>query len=115
MRVRLQIAAIFIAVGLGALTVTVVHDPTALVPRPLYGSWIVVRLMVLASLACFGMVLVLGVMDDRTDTDEPDAPLPQAMFRRAVGLAFLASVIASATFVGASALVHYLDRITGQP
>jgi hypothetical protein len=31
--------------------VTVLHDPTALIPRPPYGSLIVVRLMVLASLA----------------------------------------------------------------
>lgn len=115
MRVRLQIAAIFIAVGLGALAVTVLHDPTALVPRPPYGSWVLVRLMVLASLACLGMLLMLGVVDDGMDADEPDAPLDRAMFRRAVGLAFLTSVIASATFLAASALVDYLDRVISRP
>lgn len=115
MRVRLQIAAIFIAVGLGALTVTVLYDPTALVPRPPYGSWVLVRLMVLASLACLGMLLMFGVLDDRMDADEPDAPLDRAMFRRAVGLAFLTSAIASATFLAASAVVDYLDRVIGRP
>jgi hypothetical protein len=33
MRVRLQIVGIFIAVGLGALTITLLHDPKALIPH----------------------------------------------------------------------------------
>ena len=52
--VSVQIAAIFIAVGLGALTVTLLHDPMALIPHPPYGRWVIVRLLVLSShyLAC---------------------------------------------------------------
>jgi hypothetical protein len=66
MRVRLNVAAIFIAVGLGALIVTLLYDPAALIPRPPYVQWI---------------FLVM-------------------------------SALASATFIGASALVDYLDRVT---
>ena len=113
MRVRFQVAAIFIAVGLGALTVTLLHDPAALVPRPPYGSWIVVRLLVLSSLASLGMVLMFGVLDDRTDLDDGDSRLDRAMFWRAVGLAYLVSVLACATFLAVSALVDYLDRAAG--
>ena len=113
MRVRLQIAAIFIAVGLGALTVTLLHDPTALLPHPPYGSWILERLLVLASLAVLGMLLVFGVVDDRTDSDDADGSLDRGIFWRAVGLAFLISALASATFLAVSALVDYLDRATG--
>jgi hypothetical protein len=113
MRVRLQIAAIFIAVGLGALTVTLLHDPAALLPHPPYGGWILERVLLLASLAVLGMLLVFGVVDDRTDSDDADGALDRGMFRRAVGLAFLVSVLASATFLAVSALVDYLDRATG--
>ena len=112
MRVRLQIAAIFLAVGLGAVTVALLHDPMALVPQPPIGSWIVERLFLVASLAALGMLLVLGVLDDRTDGDDTDASLDRAVFWRAVGLAFLISALASATFVAVSALVDYLDRLT---
>jgi hypothetical protein len=110
MRVPLQIAAIFTAVGLGALSVTLVHDPVALIPHPPYGRWIVVRLLALSSLAALGIILVVGVFDDHTDTDDADGSLDRAMFWRAVGLAFLVSALASATFVAVSALVDYLDR-----
>ena len=44
MRIRLEIGAIFIAVGLGALTATVLDDPMALIPHPPYRDWIVARL-----------------------------------------------------------------------
>jgi hypothetical protein len=110
MGVRLQIAAIFIAVGLGALTVTLLHDPMAFIPHPPYGPWLLVRLLVLSSLAVLGMLLVFGVVDDRTDLEDSDDPLDRAIFWRAVGLAFLISVLASATFVAFSWLVDYLDR-----
>jgi hypothetical protein len=109
MRVRLQIAAIFIAVGLGALTVTLLHDPMALIPHPPYGRWIIVRLLVLSSLAVLGTLLVFGVVDDRTDIDDTDGLRDRAVFWRAVGLAFLLSALASATFVAVSAFVDYLD------
>src|SRR5262249_8832684 len=98
MRLRLQIAAIFLAVGLGALAVTLLRDPGALLPRPPIGSWIVERLFVLGSLSALGMTLVVGILDDRSD-DDTDGALDRAMFWRAVGLAFLVSALASATFV----------------
>jgi hypothetical protein len=109
MRVRLQIAAIFIAVGLGALTVTLLHDATALIPHPPYGRWIFARLLVLSLLAALGILLVFGVVDDRTDIDDTDDLRDRAAFWRAVGLAFLISALASATFVAVSAFVDYLD------
>ena len=111
MRVRLLIAAIFIAVGLGALTVTLLHDPIALVPHPPYGRWIFVRLLLLSSLAALGMLLVLGVVDECTEIDETD-DLDPGTFWRVVGLAFLISALASASFVAVSALVDYLDGVT---
>jgi len=110
MRLSLQITAIFIAVGLGALSVTLLHDPMALIPHPPYGRWILVRLLLLASLAALGILLVFGVVDDREDIDNPDGSLDQAIFWRVVGLAFLISALASATFVAVSALVDYLER-----
>lgn len=104
MRVSLQIAAIFIAVGLGALTVTLLHDPAALIPHPPYGRWVLVRIAVLSSLAILGLLLVVG--DDRPVVDDTG---DRAMFWRALGLAFLVGALASATFVAAMALVNYLD------
>jgi len=112
MRIRFQIASIFIAVGLGALTVTLLYDPMALVPHRPYGEWIFVRLLVLCSLAALGLLLMFGVVDDRMD-DDADGPLDRAAYWRVVGLAFLISAIASATFIGVSAFVDYLDRGMG--
>ena len=111
MRIRLQIASIFIAVGLGALAVTLLYDPMALVPRRPYGEWIFVRMLSLCSLAALGMLLVFGVVDDR---DDDDNALDRAAYLRVVGIAFLVSALASATFIGASALVDYLDRVIGR-
>ena len=108
MRVRLEIAAIFAAVGLGALAVTLLYDPMALVPHPPYGPWIFVRILALCSLASLGLLLVLGIEDD-FDVDPPDRPI----YWRVIGLAFLVSALASATFIAASALVEYLDRAIG--
>jgi hypothetical protein len=91
--------------------VTLVHDPMALVPRRPYGEWIFVRMLVLCSLAALGLVLMLGVVDDSADMDDDaGGTLEYAAYWRVVGLAFLASAIASATFIGASALTDYLDR-----
>jgi hypothetical protein len=110
MRVGLTIAAIFIAVGLGVLTVTLLHDPMALIPHPPYGRWIFVRILALSSLAVLGLLLVFGVVDNRADFDDTDGLLDRATFWRVVGLAFLTSALAAATFVAVSALVDYLDR-----
>jgi len=108
MRARLNIAAIFIAVALGALSVILLYDPAALMPRPPYFQWI----FVLFSLAALGMILVLALEDD---LEEIDASNDRLILWRAVGLAFLVSALASATFIGASALVDYLDRLVSAP
>lgn len=106
-------AAIFLAVGLGALTVTLLHDPAALIPHPPYGEWIFVRLMVLGSLAALGMILLLGVLDEPTDLDDTDPLRDRAVFWRAVGLAYLTSALACATFLAVSALLDWLDHAVG--
>jgi hypothetical protein len=89
MRVRLQIGAILIAVGLGALTVTLLHDPVALIPAPPYGRWILARLLVLSSLAALGILLMFGVVDDRMDIDDTEGSLDrtrQCNLRRRLGV-----------------------------
>jgi hypothetical protein len=110
MRARFQIAAIFIAVGLGALTVTLLHDPMALIPHPPYRRWIFVRMLLLSSLALLGVLLLFGVEDDPFDLHDTDGSRDRAIRWGVVGLAFLISALASATFVAVSALVAYLDR-----
>lgn len=110
MRLRFQIAAIFFAVGLGALTVTLLHDPMALVPQAPYARWIFVRTLQVASLATLGLLLGFGVVDDRDDFEEAGG-WDRTIFWRAVGLAFLISALASATFIAVSALVDYLEKI----
>ena len=115
MRVRFQITAILIAVGLGALTVTLLHDPASLIPHSPYGRWMFLRLLVLSSLAVLGMLLVFGVVDDRTDIDDTDGLRDRAAFWRLIGLAFLISALASATFVAVSAFVDYLDGAAAKP
>ena len=109
-RASLEIAAIFGAVGLGALTVTLLHDPMALIPRPPYGEWILVRIFALSSLGALGLLLVFGIVDDRADIEDADGSLDPAVFRRALVLAFLISALATATFIAVSAFVDYLDR-----
>ena len=108
MRASLRIASIYIAVGLGALTVALVLNPKALVPRPPYGGWIFVRVLLIASLAALGTLLVLGVEDDLAVFEEESRQ--RAIEWRAVWISYLVGVLASATFVAASALVDYLDR-----
>jgi hypothetical protein len=109
MRVRFQIAAIFVAVGLGALTVILLHEPMVLVPRSPYGRWILVRIPALSTLAVLALLLVLG--DDRPAFGDTDDPWDPAMFWRGVGLAYLAGAVASATFVAVVALAEYLERV----
>jgi hypothetical protein len=112
MPIRLLIAAIFIAVGLGALTVNLLHDPTALIPHPPYGRWIFVRLLGLSSLAVLGMLLVFGVVDEGMGVEDIENSYDHATFWRVAGIAFLISALATATFIAASAFVDYLDRVT---
>ena len=113
MRARLEIAAVFIAVGLGGLTVTLVWDPRAVVPHPPYRGWIVGRIFVLFSLAALGMILLLGLEDDQAEGEDtngsPDRPINWFV----IGLAFLISALASVVFIAVSALVDYLDRLIG--
>jgi hypothetical protein len=110
MRFRLQIAAVFIAVGLGALTVTLLYDPGVLVPHPPYGRWILERAFALASLFALGLLLVLDLGDGIDDLDDT-GPLHQDIFRRLVVLAFLISALACAVFIAVTALTDYLDRV----
>lgn len=110
MRVGFQIASIFLSVGLGALAVTLLYDPTALIPRRPYGEWIFVRFLGVCALAALGLLLTFGVVDDRMDDDDAGGALDRAAYWRMVGLAFLVSALASATFVAVSAFVDYLDR-----
>jgi hypothetical protein len=113
MRVRLEIAAVFIAVGLGALTVTLLYDPGVLIPRPPYRDWIIGRTFALAALACLGMILLFGLEDELEDMDDNGGARDRPIHWFVIGLAFLISALASATFVGVSALVDYLDRAAG--
>ncbi len=106
MRARLNIAAIFIAVGLGALTVILVYDPGALIPRPPYYPWI----FVVFSLAALGTLFVLGLEDDLLENDDTNGSGDQPIHWLTIGLAFLTSALACAVFIGATALVGYLDR-----
>jgi len=108
---RLEIAAIFIAVGLGALAVTVAHDWRVLVPHPPYGPWILVRVFALSSLSVLGTLLVFGVQDDLAVFDEGETPQRAIIHWNVIGIAFLISVLCTATFIAASALVDYLDRV----
>lgn len=107
MRAGLNIAAIFIAVGLGAVTVALVYDPGVLIPRPPYIDWIFASL----SLAALAMLFVLALEEELWDSDDTDGSSDLTIHWRAVGLAYLTSVLASATFIGASAFVDYLDRL----
>src|SRR5262245_32128625 len=109
MRVRLNIAAIFVAVGLAAVIVTLLYDPAALIPRPPYIHWIFLAF----SLAALGLLIVLGLGDDPEELEDTVRASEHYIQWRAVGLAFLMSVIASATFIAVSALVNYLDRVIG--
>lgn len=106
MRLRLNIAAIFIAVGLGALAVILPYNAEALIPRPPYYHWI----FLLFSLAGLAMLFVFGIAEEFEETDDAVGSSDRSILWRAVGLAFIASALASATFIGATALVDYLDR-----
>lgn len=108
MRVRLNVTAVFVAVGLGAVIVTLLYDPAALIPRPPYVHWIFLAF----SLAALALLIVLGLGDDPEELEDTVRSGEHFIHWRAVGLAFVVSALASATFIAASTLVDYLDRVT---
>ena len=96
----LDLAVPFVGVGGGAVTVVLVHNPKALIPPP-YTPW----LFSIAALSAFAMVLALGLEDGWAEDDEVD----HAQRWKALGLAYLAGVIATLTFVATVALIKRLD------
>lgn len=97
----LDIAIPFVGVGAGAVTVVLFQDPKALIPRPPYWPW----LFTVGALGTLAMVLALGLEDGWEEDDE----VVHAERWRAVVLAYVAGVVASATFVATVALIDRLD------
>jgi hypothetical protein len=100
-RYLLDLAIPFIGVGAGAVTVVLFHNPRALIPRPPYWPW----LFAVGALGAFAMMLAVGLEDGWAEDDEVDP----AERWRAVVLAYVAGVVASATFVATVALLDRLD------
>src|SRR5688572_15796365 len=100
-RQLLDLAIPFVGVGAGAATVVLFRDPGAIIPRPPYLPW----LFAVAALGAFAMVLAMGLEDGWSEDDEVNV----AERWRALGLAYIAGVVASATFVASVALVNSLD------
>ena len=94
----LDLAIPFVGVGAGAVTVVLVHDPNALIPRPPYWPW----LFTVGALGALAMVLALGLEDGWEEDDEVD----HAERWRAAALAYVAGVVASMTFVATVALLN---------
>jgi hypothetical protein len=97
----LDIAIPFLGVGAGAVTVGLVYNPAALIPRPPYWPW----LFAVAALGAFAMVLAAGLEDGWEEDDEVN---PAERWKAAV-FAYLAGVVASATFVASVALIDRLE------
>lgn len=91
----------FVGVGAGAVTVVLFHNPRALIPSPPYMSWV----LIVGALGAFAGVLAMGLEDGWRDRDDVD----DAERWRAAGLAYVAGVVASATFVAMVALLDRLD------
>jgi hypothetical protein len=96
-------------VGLGVVTVVLIHDPHALMPRPPYWPW----LMQVMAVALFGMILQLGLEDGRDDDDAGDQSGERALRWRAGVLAYLLGVLASVTYFVSVWLINRLDRAVG--
>jgi uncharacterized membrane protein YhaH (DUF805 family) len=79
------------------VTVVLFHNPKALIPRPPYWPW----LFTVAALGALAMVFALGLEDGWEEDDEVD----HAERWRAAALAYVAGVVASATFVATVALL----------
>lgn len=97
----LDLAIPFVGVGAGAVTVVLLHNPTALIPRSPYWPW----LFGVGALGAFAMVLALGLEDGWEEDDEVN---PAERWRAAV-LAYIAGVIASVAFVVSVALIDRLE------
>ena len=97
----LDLAIPFVGVGAGAVTVVLFRNPRALIPRPPYWPW----LFAVGALGAFAMVLALGLEDGWEEDDEVDP----AERWRAAGVAYIAGVVASVTFVASVALINRLE------
>ncbi len=94
----IRLAAIpFVAVGAGAVTVVLLHNPKALIPRPPYWPW----LFMVFALGAFAGVLAMGLVDGWED----EAEVSRAERWRAGILAYLTSLLAGAVFVLLSRLL----------
>ena len=99
----LDLAIPFLGVGAGAVTVVLLHNPIALIPRPPYWPW----LFAASALGALALVLALGLEDGWEEDDEVD---PAERWRAAV-LAYVAGVVASVTFIVTVALIDRLEAI----
>ena len=99
-RQLLDLAIPFVGVGAGAVTVVLVHNPGALIPRPPYLVW----LFALAALGGLAGMLAVGLEDGWAEDEQVDP----AERWRAAALAYVLGLLASVTFV---AMVALLDRL----
>jgi amino acid transporter len=99
----LDLAIPFLGVGAGVVTVMLVHNPMALIPRPPYWPW----LLAASAPAALALVLAVGLEDAWEEADEVD---PAERWRAAV-LAYVAGVVASVTFFLSVALIDLLDAV----
>ena len=97
----MDLAIPFLGVGAGAATVALIHNPVALIPRPPYWPW----LFAVGALGALAMILAVGLEDGW----EEDGEVDPAERWRAAGLAYVAGMVASATFVMSVALIDRLD------
>ena len=81
----------FVAVGLGAVTVGLIHNPSALIPRPPYLPW----LFIVFALGVLGWLFSLGLEDGWDDEGEVD----RAARWKVAGLAYLITLLVSAEFI----------------
>lgn len=99
----LDLAIPFAGVGAGAVTVGLLYDPAALIPRSPYWPW----LFAAGALAGLAMVLALGLDDGWEEDEQVD---PAERWRAAIA-AYIVGVIACITFVASVALIDRLEAI----